>query len=337
MVKYTELTVEDLRRALVSVGKFTEEEANAIKGKSKLIIEVESCGGLSLFDDEMHEIEDTPSNPNDEEIEFEDVDNDGPESYFTSEVPELVRTPVAELGREDSVSYNVRPKYGTDAWRKWILHQLQEDELYEGRPTLAGLRRLTEEHLGQIINSGPKSVKFKNGVAVVVYNVILAFGDDMAEPNAFLGSDFYREFSASADAGPHNMTHPVYCKYPVAIAESRAESRALRRALCINVVSAEEVSGDDVLSSGSPMGEMEVSAEFNADSKLSGAQSALITTKCKQMKIDVNKLINMFVGDVELSSLTREQAANLVKELTRYQSSAKGDESAAIPSTILVD
>jgi hypothetical protein len=122
-------------------------------------------------------------------------------------------------------------------WQNYVLSQFSPDELYQGKhPNVNGLRRVVELVIGPIISGrvNTKDVTYHDsyggGFRVTAeYEITI-----MSKTGEVV-------FSSVADAGPDN-TDKIYRRYPAAMAETRAEARALRKALKIQVAASEELS-----------------------------------------------------------------------------------------------
>jgi hypothetical protein len=163
------------------------------------------------------------------------------------------------------------PDVQAPAWTPFLLGQLGDDELYEGRPTWEGLRRLTELHLGRVVEAVTviaESPSKTNGfVAACVHNLtIQTFGGDLCR------------YSGAADCSALNCLAP-YSNYPTATAESRAKGRAYKSALQLrNVYTSDEI-GDIGF------------AQPGQDGKIDKTQEQVIDLLCCRCDIDGRKLI----------------------------------------------
>jgi hypothetical protein len=109
-----------------------------------------------------------------------------------------------------------RPSMLSAEWNGYVMSMFFDNELIEGNPICAGLRRVAELVLGPIIQSGPTQVIAATdadgpGRATVVFEIIFASGYTVSEV---------------ADVW-HGNTDDLFCAHPVATASTRAEGRAL--------------------------------------------------------------------------------------------------------------
>jgi hypothetical protein len=206
------------------------------------------------------------------------------------------------------------PDYLSPEWDAYAMSHFAPSELVDGYPNAAGLRRVAELLLGDIIKSGPTQVFPSEGNgptrATVVYTVVFEWGRG---PNR--GT---REYSEVADVW-HGNTDALFCGYAVATASTRAEGRALRKALKLKKCSAEELSKNDVA---------KIVAEETVE-KISNEQISFIDSKCKKLDINVVAFINS--GEKQYRSIydvTRDTAAKMIKKLSELTNDkSKIDES----------
>ena len=130
-----------------------------------------------------------------------------------------------------------RPSMLSAEWNGYVMSMFFDNELIEGNPICAGLRRVAELVLGPIIQSGPTQVIAATdadgpGRATVVFEIIFASGYTVSEV---------------ADVW-HGNTDDLFCAHPVATASTRAEGRALRKALKLRCLAAEELAKKDIAS-----------------------------------------------------------------------------------------
>lgn len=221
------------------------------------------------------------------------------------------------------------PKYGTYEWNEYILGLMEDGELQEGvYPKVEGLRRLANEQLGDIIFSGSIELRSNmpedqenSGRAYCVYEVQIEWSRLLAGKYIDINSEIFqvRTFRGVGGAYKGNTPKPPYYKFPEAIAETRAESRALKKALGLRVLTADE--------------KMEEEEDFSDDS-MNETQKAVITTKCRALGIDPEKL-SQHVLNKTFDVLLRTDAASLIQQISKYQSNNTGSKE--IPKEIKVD
>ncbi len=221
---------------------------------------------------------------------------------------------------------NTMPAYGSDEWDDFVMSKFKRGEVFSmpnGKPTVscAGLRRVAEELLGDIIVSRPSQVfpamdTDGPGRATVVFEVTIDW----------FNSGRMRTFSDVADVW-HGNTDDLFCAHPVATASTRAEGRALRKALRIKCLAAEELAKKDVASivrmSVETAKKSQVSEEgdWDIDARISGVQINFIDTKCKQIDIDVQAFLNMGKDPIEdISKVSKQKALKMIEHLNTIQS-----------------
>lgn len=218
--------------------------------------------------------------------------------------------------KEDSTDENVEdssvPKFGDIGWADYVMSLFDESELYEGKhPLLKGLRRVGTLLLGGVWESKVIKLEFAGDRAYCVYE--LRLGDD-------------RIIHGAADAHKENI-QGAYNVYPVAIAENRAEARAYRKALMIDVCTAEELSGSEKSYFGNMtvLGEYATkdntpvsSGEYSDDALLSSEQMKIITAKTTQLGINTEKFLES-LGYVE-GKTTKKDGRDFIGVINEYQS-----------------
>lgn len=190
---------------------------------------------------------------------------------------------------------------GDFGWHDYVMGLFHEDELYEGKyPTLKGLRRIAYRLFGvlqsEIVEMKATLDESSPGRAFCTYKLLLSDG---------------RIYYGAADAYRGNIQGD-YNIYPVAIAENRAEARAYRKALMLNVVAAEEMSGSEKTEFVSVL-----SGEYSEDSMISAGQLKVLENKCKDLGISLDKFLDG-VGYVEGKS-TKKNGKDYIGIINGYQ------------------
>src|SRR5579883_2274974 len=54
------------------------------------------------------------------------------------------------------------PKQTSRDWTPFVLSKLEDDEIFDGCPTVEGLRRVTEEYFGEVLESTSRVVQAPN-------------------------------------------------------------------------------------------------------------------------------------------------------------------------------
>lgn len=201
------------------------------------------------------------------------------------------------------------PSMLSSEWHDYAMSLFDESEMVDGHPLVAGLRRVAELVLGPIVFSGPTQVfpvqrDDHHGRATVVFTVEFDNGIKYAEV---------------ADSWEGN-TDDTFCAYAVAIASTRAEARALRKALKIKGVAAEELTKKDTAKIIRQISSVKTSTEgeYDDQSRMSDAQYNFIDVKCKQLNINGEKLFTNFNVDSG-KKVSKKIASDIIDSLNDYQ------------------
>lgn len=212
------------------------------------------------------------------------------------------------------------PSMLSSEWHDYAMGLFHESEMIDGHPLVAGLRRVAEVVLGPIAFSGPTQVfpvqrEDHHGRATVVFTVRFANGMEYAEV---------------ADSWEGN-TDDMFCAFAVAIASTRAEARALRKALKIKGVAAEELTKKDTAKIVRDISSTKKSSEgeYDENSRMSDAQHNFIDVKCKQLNIDGKKLFDTF-GVESGKKISKKVASEIIDKLNDFQR-----DKSSIPEALL--
>lgn len=220
---------------------------------------------------------------------------------------------------KDVIQSNV-PSMLSPEWHDYAMTLFQPSEMIDGHPLVAGLRRVAELVMGPIMFSGPTQVfpvqrEDHHGRATVVFTVEFANGMKYAEV---------------ADSWEGN-TDDMFCAFAVAIASTRAEARALRKALKIRGVAAEELTKKDTAKIVRDISTTKRASEgeYDENGRMSDAQYNFIDIKCKQLNIDGKKLFSLFNVDSG-KKVTKKIASEIIDKLNDFQR-----DKSSIPEDIL--
>lgn len=205
---------------------------------------------------------------------------------------------------------NIKPSIHSIEWTDYVLSLLSEDEKISGNPTTDGLRRIFELALDcRVISSKSQVVQSpepnNEKRATVVHSITFVL-KDMATDRDYLNTI---TTDGAADVYYGNCDK-IYRNHPVAVAETRAEGRALRRALRLRkVVAAEEIAKD-----------IEDNPDSHNINKISNNQLNFIDVLCKRLDINALKLIEKIGHDTKnVYNIEHSDAVNLIKTLSSYQ------------------
>jgi hypothetical protein len=198
--------------------------------------------------------------------------------------------------------------YNTD-WTDHVLSMLTDDELIAGNPTTDGLRRIFETVLNcEVIESIASVVQAPSPEnekrATVVYTLTYVSKDENAREDCRT-----KTVSGAADVYWGNCDK-IYRNHPVAVAETRAEGRALRRALRLRkVVAAEEIAKD-----------IEDHPDGNSVSKISNNQINFIDVIAKRLDISPIKILTELAIDTSnVYNISHEDGVKTIHTLSGYQ------------------
>lgn len=194
-------------------------------------------------------------------------------------------------------------------WNDYVLGLLSEDEKINGNPTTDGLRRIFEIAMNcEIVDSVSDVVQSptidNEKRATVVHTLGYVINGDK-EKN-------HKTVSGSADVYWGNCDK-VFRNHPVAVAETRAEGRALRRALRLRKV----VTADEIAT------ETEDSPDGSNISKVSNNQLNFMDVLARRLDIDMEKLLSSSGhNDKNVYNIEHSVAVDIIKNLSSYQQKA---------------
>lgn len=227
-----------------------------------------------------------------------------------------------EVNKEENMdeNENLMPAYGSENWNEYVMSKFEDRELIDGNPICAGLRRVAEEVLGTIVSSRPTQVFPATdpngpGRATVVFEIVIDWMD----------SGNYRTFADVADVW-HGNTDDLFCAHPVATASTRAEGRALRKALKVKCLAAEELTRKkDVESIVRQMVQKPTDGEWKEEDSISTPQINFVDAKCKQLDVDVMSFINAGTDSYDsIKNVSKKKASKMLGALNEYQTKSKG-------------
>lgn len=193
-------------------------------------------------------------------------------------------------------------------WTDHVLSFLTDDEKIMGNPTTDGLRRIFEKVMDcQVLSATSKVVQCpsrENEMRATV-EFSLSFkpnccGDALNETRSVTGA---------ADVYWGNCDK-VFRNHPVAVAETRAEGRALRRALRLRkVVAAEEISE-----------EIEDHVDGTSIDKITVNQVNFMDILAKRLNVDIKKLIvSMDITEENIYNIKYNDAVQIASKLASLQ------------------
>lgn len=319
MTDFTKLKINDIKQKIIDEKLLTQEELSNVnvKGKTewvKLYKELNEDDSITMAD--FNDLEML----NDEELVLE---------------PEIENTKTKETKEKTA------PSYSDPEWHDYVMSHFDKEELVDGKyPNVNALRRVVELLLGEIIFSGPVDTKCtlssEIGKAVVTYEIIIEWKLDCGPYiNPLEDRDVFPQkvFRSVASSWIDN-TDDVFSVFPESIAETRAEGRALRRALRLGVVCADELTQKNV-SEFINKSNTSTTGEWDENDMITDQQINSINLLCNRLSIDVNKFINSGSKQYDdIKKVNRQSAADMIKRLNQYQSTGEGSKE--IPEDLLI-
>ena len=270
MVDYKKLKVAEIRSELVALGIDENSLQDLVK---KELIEMHQN---TVLEQSIEAI--------DLNSDFEEIEDGLP----GTDAPDVI---------DDSTPDRFSPE-----WHDYVMSKFNSNELIDGNPITAGLRRVTEVVLGEITSTGPTKVfpaQDPNGPgrATVVYEVIIR---EYATGNI-------KRYADTADVW-HGNTDDLFCAHPVATAKKDIVE-------IVQQTTARPTDGD-----------------WNPQEKISVQQVSFIDTKCRQLDIDVANFINSGTDAYKnINEINKDTASKMIKQLNNYQN-GEADIPAAITS-----
>lgn len=210
----------------------------------------------------------------------------------------------------DSTTQTNKVDINSLEWNDYVLGLLSDDEKIDGNPTTDGLRRIFEIALDCTVVESTSSVvqtpepnNEKRATVVHTIGYILNSGtQDTIDLNRKI-------VSGAADVYWGNCDK-IYRNHPVAVAETRAEGRALRRGLKLRkVVAAEEIAS-----------EIEDNPDGEGATKISDQQINFIDVLSKRNNINtIELLLDLSVDPLNIKSVSHDIGVNIIRELSKYQ------------------
>ena len=295
MIDYKKFKAEELRQLIMQIG-YTSEQLNSVKGKTALV--------------ELYKRLTTSLKPIPPVIL--NTSTKKPE-YPSDFLPPLEETPTITTVDIPQQQFEEVPDYCSPEWSSYVMNQFVNSELDDkGHPKIAGLRRITNLLLGPIISSGPRQLYPVSdpdgpGRAAVLIEIVIAWGGTKED---------LRTFTAIASSW-HGNTDDEYAIFPEAMAETRAEARALRKALGLNIVSADETTQKDA---SEIVQQYKEKTNWEVEGQIKDSQIHVIQVLCDRLGIDITKFINS--GEKQYNDIKEIQntiASKMIQKLNQYQ------------------
>ena len=203
---------------------------------------------------------------------------------------------------------NQKAPYPSDydqEWSEFLLDQLADNELINGAPTVDGLRRITERFFGEILHSRTQVLEHPTSQNNQRCTLCHSIGIKKYRTGEKIVID------GCVDVLYHKTPYP-FKDHLIATADTRAEGKALRRALKIRVVTAEELQNEDeqeILSSGELANDQQILA---------------INQLCKRLDISISSLVTGEYNKVnKINEVRKLEARLLINKLSEFQRTPK--------------
>jgi len=217
------------------------------------------------------------------------------------------------------MSKSKKPSINDIEWTDYVLELLSDDEKIQGNPTTDGLRRVFEIALDCVVVESTSEVSQSpepnNGNrATVVHRLTYVLNDSKVNESIKT-----RTINGAADVYWGNCDK-IFRNHPVAVAETRAEGRALRRALKLRkVVAAEEIAA-----------EIEDDIDGHNVGKVTNNQLNFMDVLCKRLNINAIKYLENQELSIDTDKLDHSAGVSIIRQLSSYQ-----QDTSNIPETIL--
>jgi len=212
-----------------------------------------------------------------------------------------------------------KPSPNDIEWNDYVLGLLSDDEKIADNPTTDGLRRIFEAALDctlvECSSSIPQFPNPENGNrATVIHTLVYILNDPKIDQQ-------FKTITVNGAADVYwGNCDKIYRNHPIAVAETRAEGRALRRGLKLRkVVAAEEIAK-----------EVE-DLDGNTVSKITNNQINFIDVLGKRLNINITSLLDSeSIDSKNIYAMDHGDAVKMIRKLSAYQQDVDN-----IPSTIL--
>lgn len=208
-------------------------------------------------------------------------------------VKDMIEEVVEDTGKPSDTP--TIPKPTDPKWVDYVLDHLADHELITGAPTTDGLRRVTEVVFGEIIESDTEILEIPktsfSGKASAKHTLrIRKYQHTREGQSTWQTDDDLITVSACVDVLGEKLPAP-FNQHLVSTACTRAEGKALRRALKIRVQTAEELSNSD-----------------DNDAKtlkepINDQQIVAIKTMCKRNDVDLISFVRSYPNSDKVSSI----------------------------------
>jgi hypothetical protein len=194
------------------------------------------------------------------------------------------------------------PCMADEDWDEYVFGHFSENEIFNNNPTVHGLRRIVEKLIGEIVEMRTHIIHaptMNDRSASATVDIVI------------MDKNTAKCFSGAADATDYNLVAP-YNKYLTAMAETRAEGRALRKALRIKAIAAEEL--EEV-----PPQQM-TQTQDNDKEFITQNQINFMNLMCQRLNINIVQFIKSRYSECSnIRQLLHTQSLETQKVLSEYQ------------------
>lgn len=184
-------------------------------------------------------------------------------------------------------------------WTEFIIENLSDDELSKGNPTTPGIRRVAQDLFGDIITSDSHVITDIREKATVKHTLVIQRYLDGREMTV----------SACVDVMYDKTPYP-FKEHLVSTACTRAEGKALRRALKLNIQTAEELSNTD---------EDNV-PDIDMESLINDQQILALKTMCRRLNVNMAKFIKVNVKKAtNIKNIKSVECRLMMSQLSEFQ------------------
>ena len=209
----------------------------------------------------------------------------------------------------ESTDNTLSPTIADIGWTDYVLESLSEDEKIKGNPTTDGLRRIFETIMDCVITQSVSEVcqspyPDNGNRATVVHSLTYVLKDSSTDPQ-------FNTITVNGAADVYwGNCDKIFRNYPVAVAETRAEGRALRRALRLRkVVAAEEIAE-----------EIEDHPDKDTAGKITNNQINFIDVLAKRLNINITNLLKKNgMEEKNIYTISHADAVKIIRRLSKYQ------------------
>ena len=217
-----------------------------------------------------------------------------------SELEGMVEKMVEEPQNAYNENDSKRPQEYEPEWSEYLLDQLSDSELINGAPSVDGLRRITEKCFGEILESKSNIIETptsQNNQRCTICHTLTISKYRSAQTISVDGC---------VDVLYHKTPYP-FKDHLIATADTRAEGKALRRALKIRVVTAEELQNED---------EQEA---LSSDELVNDQQILALNQLCKRLDVSVVSFVTGEYKVKQINKLRNLEGRLLIGKLSEFQ------------------